>query len=164
MDKTLQITTIGDRELGISRAFAAPREMVFEAWTKPELVKRWLLGPPGWAMPVCEIDLRVGGTYRYVWRNADGREMAVGGRFLELIVPEKIVQTELFDEDWTGGETINTLNFIEKNGITTVAGSVRYASQAIREQVLKSGMARGIEASHARLDEVLESMQPKVGA
>src|SRR5882762_9425026 len=81
---TLQITTPSDREIVMTRVFDAPRRLVFDAFTKPELVKQWLLGPPGWTMPVCEIDLRVGGAYRYVWRHADGIDIFTGGRSPEI--------------------------------------------------------------------------------
>jgi uncharacterized protein YndB with AHSA1/START domain len=76
---TLQITTPSNREIAMTRVFDAPRRLVFDAFTKPELVKQWLLGPPGWSMPVCEIDLKVGGAYRYVWRHTNGKEMGMGG-------------------------------------------------------------------------------------
>jgi uncharacterized protein YndB with AHSA1/START domain len=94
----LTLTTPSDREILITRDFNAPRALVFDCMSKPELVRRWLLGPPGWTMPVCEIDHRVGGRYRYVWRNqTDGREMGMGGVYREIVPPEKVVQTELFD-------------------------------------------------------------------
>ena len=100
----LKLTTRGDREIVMTRAFAAPRRLVFEAFTKPELLKRWLLGPDGWSMPVCEIDLRVGGRYRYVWRNdRDGTEMGMGGVYREIAVPERVVATEKFDDAWYPG-------------------------------------------------------------
>ncbi|HEV2842730.1 MAG TPA: SRPBCC domain-containing protein [Chthoniobacterales bacterium] len=82
----------------MTRAFDATRDLVFDALTKPELVKRWLLGPPGWSMPICEIDLKVGGAYRYVWRHEDGREMGMGGTYREIVRPERLVNTELFDK------------------------------------------------------------------
>src|SRR6266566_1501711 len=84
----LKLTTRGDREIVITRVFDAPRSLVFEAFTKPELVKQWLLGPEGWSMPVCEIDLRVGGKYRYVWRHVKGQEMGMGGEFREIVPTE----------------------------------------------------------------------------
>src|SRR5271167_1955115 len=99
--KALKVTTPSDREIAMTRVFHAPRRLVFDAWTKPELVKQWLLGPPGWTMPVCEIDLRVGGTYRYVWRrDSDGSEMGMGGIFREIVPHERIVSTEVFDQAW----------------------------------------------------------------
>ena len=87
----LRISTPTDREIVFTRVFDAPRELVFDAMTRPELLKRWLLGPPGWTMPICEIDLRVGGAYRYVWRSADGVEMGMGGIHREIVRPERIV-------------------------------------------------------------------------
>jgi uncharacterized protein YndB with AHSA1/START domain len=104
----LTVTASGDREISMTRVFDAPRSPVFDALTKPELVSRWLLGPPGWLMPVCEIHLRVDGTLRYEWRNADGREMGMSGVFREIVPPERLVHTGLFDEDWTGGEALVT--------------------------------------------------------
>jgi len=97
----LKLTTRGDRELLMTRDFDAPRRLVCDAFTKPELVKQWLLGPPGWTMPVCEIDLRVGGVYRYVWRrDSDGTKMGMGGVYREIAAPERLVSTEVFDEAW----------------------------------------------------------------
>src|SRR5687768_6077484 len=100
----LQITGQGEREIVITRSFDAPRGLVFDAFTKPELVKQWLLGPDGWSMPVCEIDLKVGGAYRYVWRrDADGSEMGMGGVYREIVPNERIVATEKFDQAWYPG-------------------------------------------------------------
>src|SRR6188474_1614673 len=113
---SFKVTASGEREIVMARTFDAPRALVFEAFTRPELVKRWLLGPPGWSMPVCEIDLKVGGKFRYEWRNQDGRGMGMGGIFRELAPPDRIVHTELFDEDWTGGERKVTTLFTEKAG------------------------------------------------
>lgn len=151
----LTITTPSERELVMTREFAAPRGMVFDAFTKPELVRRWLLGPPGWTMPTCQIDLRVGGKYRYVWRNADGSEMGMGGTFKEIVRPSRIVSTERFDEDWTGGETLVTIEFVERGGTTTVSTTVRYSSREARDGAIKTGMAKGVEAGYERLDELL---------
>src|SRR2546430_2321535 len=88
----LKLTTPGERDIVMTRVFDAPCQLVFDAHTKPELVKRWLLGPPGWSMPVCEIDLRVGGKYRFVWRHdRNGTEMGMGGVYREIKAPERIV-------------------------------------------------------------------------
>jgi uncharacterized protein YndB with AHSA1/START domain len=151
----LKITTPTDNELVMTRVFDAPRGMVFDALTKPELVQRWLLGPPGWTMPVCEIDPRVGGKYRYVWQNADGRNMGMGGTFREIVRPSRIVTTELFDEDWTGGETLVTTEIVEQSGKTTLTTTVRYASREARDGAIKTGMAKGVEASYDRLEQLL---------
>ncbi|MDQ3315459.1 MAG: SRPBCC family protein [Verrucomicrobiota bacterium] len=140
----------------MTRVFDAPRDLVFDALTKPDLVKRWLLGPPGWSMPVCEIDLKVGGKYRYVWRNEDGREMGMGGTYREIVRPAKLVHTELFDEARYAGESLNTWTLTEKNG-TVLSVTTRYEIRETRDDVLKSGMETGVAASYDRLDEILAS-------
>ena len=155
---TLQLTTRGDREIVMTRVLDAPRHLVFDAFTKPELVKQWLLGPPGWSMPVCEIDLRVGGAYRYVWRNADGREMGMGGVYREIVAPERLVATEKFDQAWYPGEAVGTTVLVEQDGKTTITQTVLYQSKEARDAVLKSGMEKGVVASYDRLAEVLASL------
>ena len=158
MKNTLKIATPSDREIVMTRDFDAPRALVFEALTKPELVKRWLLGPDGWSMPVCEIDLKVGGTYRYVWRHdADGSEMGMSGVYREILAPESIVATERFDQPWYPGEAVGTTLLVEKNGRTTLTNTVRYESKEIRDGVLQSGMEDGVSRSYDRLAELVES-------
>lgn len=152
----LKVSTPTDREVVITRVFVAPRGMVFDAHTKPDLVRRWLLGPPGWMMPVCEIDLRVGGKYRYVWQHADGQRMGVGGKFTEIVRPSRIVITQLFDEDWTGGATLVTTDLVEQSGKTTLTTTVRYASREARDAALQTGMTTGMEAGYDRLEELLK--------
>jgi len=154
--KTLQVTARGDREIVMTRVFDALRRLVFDAHTKPELVKRWLLGPPGWSMPVCEIDLRVGGQYRYVWRrDSDGKEMSMGGVFREIVPPERLVATERFDDPWYPGEALDTLVLVEQGGKTTLTQTMLLTSREARDAVLKSGMEKGVEASYDRLEEML---------
>jgi uncharacterized protein YndB with AHSA1/START domain len=153
----LQVSLHGDREIVMTRVFHAPRRLVFEAMTKPELVKKWLLGPPGWTMPVCEIDLRVGGSYRYVWRHSDGNEMGMGGVYREVMAPERVVATEKFDQAWYPGEAVGTLLLSEQEGKTTVTQTVLYQSREARDGILKSGMESGVAASYDRLEEVLAS-------
>ncbi len=158
-DGGLQVTAQGEREIVMTRAFNAPRTMVFEAFTRPELLKRWLGGLPGWSMTVCEVDLRVGGTYRWVWRrDNDGTEMGMGGVYREIVRPERIVSTEKFDESWYPGEAVGTVAFDEKDGRTTLTQTLVYESQEARDGVLKSGMESGVEASYDRLEEILASM------
>jgi uncharacterized protein YndB with AHSA1/START domain len=159
---TFNLTTRGDREIVMSRVFNAPRALVFEALTKPELVRRWLLGPPGWSMPVCEIDLRVGGTYRYVWRrDTDGTEMGMGGVYREIVVPERVVATEEFDQAWYPGGAVGTLQLSEQSGMTTLTQTVLYDSREARDAVVKSPMESGVVASYNRLEEVLVSLGAK---
>ncbi|HET9994885.1 MAG TPA: SRPBCC family protein [Candidatus Acidoferrum sp.] len=157
---TLKLTTPTDREIAMTRVFDAPRRLVFDAHTKPELVKRWLLGPPGWSMPVCEIDLRVGGKYRYVWRrDTDGNEMGMGGVFREIVSPERLVVNEKFDQAWYPGECLVTTVLIEQGGKTTLTSTLLYESREIRDGVLKSPMESGVAASYDRLAELLSAME-----
>ena len=109
-------------------------------------------------MPVCEIDLRVGGSYRYVWRHAKGQEMGMGGVFREISPPERIVSTEKFDEAWYPGEAVGTVIFTEQNRRTTLTQTVLYQSAEAREAVLKSPMESGVAAGYNRLEELLTSL------
>lgn len=153
---TLNITAHGEREIVITRVFEAPRRLVFEAYTRPELVKRWLLGPDGWSLPVCEIDLRVGGNYRYVWKNdADGREMGMGGVYREVFPPERIVAAETFDDAWYPGEAVVSIVLVENGGRTTLTQTILYDSRETRDAVLKSPMQYGLTQSYDRLAKVL---------
>ncbi len=152
------ITAHGDREIVVTRIFDAPRHLVFDAYTKPKLIQRWLLGPDGWSMPVCEIDLRVGGKYRYVWKSdSDGREMGMGGIYREVVAPERIVATEVFDEAWYPGEAVDTIVFAERDGKTTLTQTILYNSRETRDAVLKSPMQTGMAASYDRLEKFLPS-------
>lgn len=159
--ETFKIEPSGEREIVMTRIFNAPADLVFDALTKPELVKRWLLGPPGWSMPVCEIDLTVGGTYRYVWRNEDGREMAMGGTYREIVRPDRIVNTEKFDEAWYPGEALITTRLVEKGENTTLTQTMLMVSREARDEVLESGMESGVAVSYDRLDDVLKSSASK---
>ena len=156
---SLKVTTPTDREIRMTRVFDAARELVFDALTKPELLKRWFVGPPGWTLEVCEIDLRVGGAYRYVWRGPDGTMMGMGGVHREIVRPERIVCTQLFDEDWTGGEAIGTLILDEHNGKTTLTNTILYTSPEARDAVLKTPMEQGVAAGYDQLAAMLESPQ-----
>ncbi len=154
---SFQVTTPTDREIEITREFEAPRQMVFDAFTKPELVRRWLLGPPGWTMPVCEIDLRVGGRYRYVWRKDGAKDMGIAGEFREVEAPRRLIATERFDDAWYAGEALNTTTFVEADGITKATIVVRYESQEARDTARRSGMEYGMKAGYDRLEELLTS-------
>jgi uncharacterized protein YndB with AHSA1/START domain len=154
----LRLTKRGDREIVMTRDFAAPRRLVFDAFTRPELVKQWLLGPPGWSMPVCEIDLKVGGKYRYVWRqDSDGSEMGMGGVYREIVPQERIVCTEVFDKAWYPGEAVDSLVLSEQGGRTTIAQTVLYESRQARDGVLKTPMEKGVAMSYDRLEGLLAS-------
>src|ERR1700694_4259470 len=150
---TLQVTTPTEREIAMTRVFDAPRSLVFDAWTKPELLKRWLGVRGGWSLAVCEVDLKVGGRYHFVWRGPDGTEMGMGGVYREIVRPERLVATEKFDDPWYPGEAVDTTVLTERGGKTTVTTTVLYESREIRDGVLTSGMARGVEESYDKLAE-----------
>jgi uncharacterized protein YndB with AHSA1/START domain len=152
---TIEVTTPSDREVRITRVFAAPRRLVFDAWTKPEILRRWLGVRGGWTMAVCEVDLRVGGAYRYVWRGPNGEEMGMGGTYREIVRPERIVATERFDEQWYEGEALDTIELAERDGKTTATTTVRYISREVRDAALKTGMATGVGESYDALDTLL---------
>jgi len=160
---TLKLTTCGDREIVMTRTFNAPRKLVFDALTRPELVRQWLLGPEGWSMPVCEIDFRVGGRYRYLWRHTDGNEMGIGGIYREIAAPERVVATEKFDQSWYPGEAVGTIVLVEQGGKTTLTQTVLYESYEARNVVLKSPMESGVAASYDKLAELLSSFGAPCG-
>jgi uncharacterized protein YndB with AHSA1/START domain len=153
----LKVSTPTDREVVMTRVFDAPRRLVFDAMNEPELLKRWLLGPPGWSMVVCDIDLRVGGAFRHVWRREDGSEMAMRGVYREVVPPERIVRTESFEFgcDPQAGEQVCTLVLTEQGGKTALSLTVLYPSKEARDATIASGMERGVAASYDRLEEIL---------
>jgi len=157
---TLEITALGERKIAMTREYDAPRALVFDAFTKPDLVRRWLLGPPGWTMPVCEIDLKVGGRYRYVWRNeAKDRSMGVSGVYRDVSPAARLVHTERFDEAWYPGEALITSELVETSAGTSVTMTMLLESREARDGVLKSGMEGGVRQSYDRLAEILDSPQ-----
>lgn len=159
---TFKLTPSGEREIIITRQFDAPRKLVFDSLTRPELVSRWLLGPEGWTVPVCEIDLKVGGSYRYLWRHdTKGTEMGIRGVYREIAPPGRIVHTEKFDEAWYPGEAIITTTLVEHSGRTTLTMTILYDSRETRDNVLKSGMERGVMASYNRLEDILAELVSK---
>lgn len=155
----LKITPKGDRELVITRDFAAPRRLVFDAYTKPELIRRWLGALEGWAFHVCDVDLRVGGTYRWVWKRVkDGYLMGMGGVYREIKAPARLVCTEKFDDAWYPGEALCTLELAEKAGRTTLTQTMTYESPEALKAVLASPMESGLKTGMDRLDEVLKTL------
>jgi uncharacterized protein YndB with AHSA1/START domain len=153
--KTLQVTTPSDREIAMTREFDAPRRLVWDALTKPELLKRWFYGPPGWTLAVCEMDLRVGGAYRWVWRGPEGEKMGVRGVFREIVPPGRIVASEKFDESWYPGEGLDTTVLTEHAGKTTLTLTVLYESREARDVALRTNMASGVTMNYDRLAEML---------
>ena len=157
MPKPLTITTPGDREIVVVREFDAPRDLVFRCFTVPELIRRWY-GMPDWQMTVCEFDARVGGKWRFVTRSPNGFEMKSSGVLREFQPTTRVVNTETYEQDWTGGETIVTTVFDEHGGHTTVKLAVLYASKEARDGARSTPMATGMEIGFKRLDELLASM------
>lgn len=151
----LTITTPTDTQIVVTRQFDAPRHLVFACYTQPALIKRWLNGAEGWIMTVCEFDARVGGRYRYEWKAPSGYVMAVGGEVREIEPVERIVSTELFDDDWTGGATVSVLHFADQGARTMLTNTITYSSKDARDGALKTPMADGLEVSFSKLDAVL---------
>jgi len=149
---TLKVTTPSDREVMMTRVFDAPRSLVFEAFSKPELLKRWF-GPRGWSLETCEVDFRVGGGFRFVLRGPDGKTMGMRGEYREIAPPERSVHMESFDD--YPGESQVTAVFTEEGGRTTLRATVLYASKEVRDIVLASGMDHGAAECYDRLAEIL---------
>jgi uncharacterized protein YndB with AHSA1/START domain len=149
---TLKVTTPTDREVVMTRVFDAPRQMVFDAFSKPELLKRWF-GPRGWSLVVCEVDLRVGGGFRFVMRGPDGKDMGMRGVYKEISAPERSVHMESFDD--FPGESQVTCVMLEDGGKTTMTVTVQYPSKEIRDAVIQSGMEHGAAESYDKLAEML---------
>jgi uncharacterized protein YndB with AHSA1/START domain len=157
---TTEFTMPSDVEVQITRVLEAPRELVWEVFTKPEHLQNWMLGPEGWEMPICELDLRPGGTWHYEWRHASGEQMEMSGVYQEVTPQERIVNTE----NWGGGwpETVNTLTLTEEDGKTTVRTVVRYPSVEARDAALQTGMRDGVNLSYERLEKLVRSLASAV--
>lgn len=154
----LEITTPSDREIVMTRAFAAPRALVWEAYTRPEHLTRWLGVHNGWTFPVCEMDFRVGGRYRWVWRSPTGDEMGMGGVYREIVTGERIVATERFDNPWYEGGAVDTVEFREQEGVTTLVLTVLYDSREIRDAVLQTPMESGVALGFDNLEQLLPTI------
>jgi uncharacterized protein YndB with AHSA1/START domain len=156
-----QVTLPSDREVKVTRSFKAPRALVYRAYTEPELVRRWLLGPPGWSMPVCEMAVRVGGCYRWRWRSDEnGKEFGFAGTFREVQPSAKLVHTEAYDpgtlgDGYPGNEAIVTVTFTEGGGVTTVTALIDFGSKEARDAAVATGMTDGMEQSYQLLDGLL---------
>jgi uncharacterized protein YndB with AHSA1/START domain len=161
MYEKAEVTLPSDCEVQVTRSFNAPRALVFRAFTEPDLVKRWMLGPPGWSMPVCEMDVREGGSYRWRWRSdADGSEFGFSGTFREVRPGEKLVHTEGYDPGDMGGgypgmAALVTVTFAEDAGITTVTSRIDFGSKEGRDAAVATGMTDGMEMSYQLLDRLL---------
>ena len=155
-----EVTMHGERDVEVTRSFQAPRALVWRAYTEPALVQRWMLGPPGWTMPVCEMDVREGGKYRWRWRSdEDQTEFGFYGEFREVNVGVRMVHTETYDPGSTGmgegGESLVTVSFSDAGGVTTVSTLMQFGSKEARDAAVASGMTDGMEQSYQLLDGVL---------
>lgn len=155
MSGKLKLTTRGDRTIVMTREFDAPRALVYEAMTTPELLKQWFR-QPGWDLVVCEIEMKVGGKYRYVWKVGD-YEMGLGGVMTEVDPPKRWAATEKFDQAWYPGEASSSIELTEKDGRTTLTQTVTYSSKEALEAVLKSPMESGVSTGYDRLEAFLAS-------
>ena len=149
---SLTVSTPSDCEVQMTRTFHAPRELVFDAFSKPELLKQWF-GPRGWSLSVCEVDIRVGGGFRFMLSGPDGTQMGMRGVYREIVRPERSVHIETFDD--YPGESQVTAVFEERDGVTYFTATVKYPSQEIRDLVIQSGMEHGAAESYDKLAELL---------
>ena len=156
--KTFTVTTPSETEVRMTRLFDAPRQLVFDAMTKPEHVKQWWgrLGE-GYSVPVCEVDLRVGGAWRFVNRHPQG-EVAFYGEYKEITPPSRVVFTEIF-EQFPDTVSVVTAVLTEESGKTRLTATVRYPSLEVRDMVIASGMSRGAGVSYDRLEDLVVSLQ-----
>jgi uncharacterized protein YndB with AHSA1/START domain len=155
---SFQVSTPSDVEIRLTRLFGAPRQLVFDAMTKPEHVREWWgrLGD-GYSVPVCEIDFRVGGAWRFVNRHPHG-EAAFHGEYLDIAPPGRVVFTEIFEE-FPDAVSVVTAELTEENGKTRLIATVRYPSMQVRDLVIASGMSKGAGISYDRLEDLLAALQ-----
>jgi uncharacterized protein YndB with AHSA1/START domain len=158
MPNPLTITTPGDRDIVVVREFDAPRDLVWLCYSKPELMRRWY-GLPDWTMTVCDIDFRIGGKWRFVTVGPSGYEMGSQGLYTGIVEPERIDQTEYYDDDWTKGGSANSVVFTEADGRTTATLTVTYSSPEARAAAVATPMALGMEIGFKRLDTLLAEQQ-----
>lgn len=156
-DHPTTLTTPSDRELVITRVFDAPRSLVFEAWTRPEHVRRWY-GLRSMTTHVCEIDLRPGGRWRWGQRTDDGQEVVFSGEYREIVPPERIVYTEAFEQMPGSGEVLTTLTFDEHDGRTTLTSTSLWPSAEALAGAIESGMEYGVVETYERLAELLAAL------
>jgi uncharacterized protein YndB with AHSA1/START domain len=156
---SLQVTFPSDQEIVVTRVFHAPRQLVFEAWTQPEHVKRWFGAFGNMQVPICEIDLQVGGQWRYVLRGPNsGSEYGFSGEYREIVPPERLVVTERY-EPVPGSDHVNTLTLTETEGKTTLNVHILYQSAEHRNGHLEAGMETGMRVTLDYLDEYLQEMK-----
>jgi uncharacterized protein YndB with AHSA1/START domain len=162
-----EVSLPSDTEVRVSRSFHAPRTLVWQAHTDPKLLKRWMHGYPGWSLPVCEMDVRPGGKYRWRWRSDEnGQEMGFFGTFKEVEAPAKLAYDQYYDPgDFGGGGAMPTdptmirSAYAEKNGVTTLVTLMDFGSKEARDAAVSTGMTDGMETSYERLDTMFAEQQ-----
>lgn len=152
-----EFSTPTDNEIRITRFFAAPKGLLWAMHTDPRHIPNWMTGPAGWTMPVCEVDVRPGGRWHYVWRKTKGEEMGMEGSFVEVVPPSRLVTTERWGPEWP--ETLNILELTEARGGTLLTLTVRYPSKSDRDAAMRTGMMDGVNDSYARLDAMVARSQ-----
>jgi uncharacterized protein YndB with AHSA1/START domain len=156
---TFKVTTPSDREIGLTRLFDAPRRLVFEAMSQPEHIRRWWGNlAEGYSVPVCEVDLRVGGAWRFVNRTPKGEQAAFSGIYREIVPPDRLVFTEIF-EKFPETESVVTAVFTDEGGKTRLTVTAEYPTRDIRDMVIKTGMEKGAAISYDRLEEVARELE-----
>lgn len=158
---TVSVSTPSDLEIHVERMFDAPADLVFDCYTTPDLVRRWLNGPDDWSLGTCEIDLRPGGNYRYVWLGPDGESMGMVGTFHEIEPPTRLVTTEQFDDDYGMGKMLITTVFHPEGERTRLRQTILCESKAQRDAAVASGMTDGMGISFASLDGLLADLMGK---
>jgi uncharacterized protein YndB with AHSA1/START domain len=166
MIKPAEVSLPSDTEVRVTRDFKAPRKLVWQAHVDPNLFQRWIGGYPGWSMPVCEMDVRTGGKYRWLWRtDDDSQEFGFFGEYSEVEAPARMIAIEHYNPGTMGGAmdasspTINNTSFTEKNGVTTLVTLLKYVSKEARDAAISTGMTDGMEVSFARLDSLVAERQ-----
>lgn len=165
--KPAEASLPSDTDVLVKRSFDAPAELVWRAYMEADLLRRWCVGAPGWSMPVCEMDMRVGGKYSWRWRSEEnGQEFGFTGEVLEVVQHAKLVHTQIFDPGNLGVSmgsepSVITITFEETSGLTNVTTTISFASKADRDAAFATGMTDGMEISYQRLDEVLLLMKNK---
>lgn len=154
---TVDVTTPSATSVQVVRTFDAPAQLVWDAHTKPELIERWMTGYEGWSMPVCEVDLRVDGAYRYEWAHPTEQGFGSTGRFLEIAAPQRLVTTERMEG--FEGESHNVMTLVEEDGRTTMTLLMDFGSEEARDGALSTGMTDGMGYSYSVLDDVLAAEQ-----
>ncbi len=159
---SLKVETPSDREVRVTRKFKAPAQLVWDAHTRPELVRKWQYGFEGWSLPICEMDVRAGGAYRWRWRNdANGQEMGFFGKYVEVRPHSRLVYEQHYDPGslgipMTSEPTVITMVFTESGEFTTLTVTMLFASREERDAAVATGMTDGMELSYQRMDALLE--------